>query len=616
MPRAIKLALLLAIAPATAPAAAPAQPSPSGTLIFATGAPAPGARVEARYRATGRFAGAPRLVLRARLRTPGDQDAYLGGLGAETRRVAELVRGGDGVLRGSFVWPDSAVYALFAVETPDGRAVDTHGNQGWELLARGAAGTPTADALDQRARDLTLRNPLAGLATARERARLYPDAPESWRQLWWFEGYAQGRHASDSTLVSARRARLAGLTRAMRAKAQLTGAEMGAMAHLARGLKDDPAAREWEARLLREHPRHRDAVSPRMRAAVASAKDAAARLDALEPIWADVGATEDYLLMTGMQHAMASGEPSAILRWTDRLLAHVPFVEAHTRASLVLAERPATRAEGMRRIRALLARLAEARDADRDLFRSAALQRDRDAENQAELLAALGEALHASGSVAAALDTLGRAASRSASAPLLRGIAATQIASGDTAGAARSWARVAATGAQLADSVRARTGRHFQARRWAADVAAARAEMAARVRRAEVRRPLPASLRLADGAGVPATLRGHPTVVVFGKSSCGFSVRSLPDLQRMADELARRGVRTVLVTDEAPTPELQRFFAGRGFTGSVLYDPSRSAQSAFGSAGTPEYFVVDASGVIRFEYSSLAELPAQVAALD
>jgi hypothetical protein len=600
-PRTIGLALLLACVPATAPAS---QPAPTGTLTFSTEAPAPGARVEVRYRATGRFAGAPRLVLRARLRTPGDQDAYLGGLGAETRRLTTLAPGGDGVLRGSFVWPDSVVYALFAVEAPDGRAVDTHGNQGWELLARTAAGHPTADALDQRARDLTLRNPLAGLEAARERARLYPDAPESWLQLWWFEGYAQGRHASDSTHIAAGRARLADLTRAMGAKAHLTGAELGAMAHLARGLRDTAAAREWEARLLREHPRHREAVSVRMRAARAPAEGAAARLEAL---WAEVGATEDYLLMLGVQNATASGDAHAILRWTDRLLAHIPYVEAHTRLAQALAERPATRTEGMRRIRAVLARLGEGRDADRDLFRSTLLQRDRDEENQAQLLAALGEALHASGSVAAALDTLGRAAARSASPPLLRRVADLQIASGDTAGAVRSWARVAAAGAELTDSVRARTGRHFHARRWAAEVAEARAGLGARVRRAQVRRAVLAGPRLANGM---------PTVVVFGKSSCGFSVRSLPEVQRLSDELARRGVRTVLVTDEASTPELQEFFRQRGFTGPVVHDPSRSTHAAFGSAGTPEYFVVDAAGVIRFEYSSLDDLPAQVAALN
>ncbi|HEX8361802.1 MAG TPA: redoxin domain-containing protein [Longimicrobium sp.] len=595
----IHLGLLLA---ACAPALAAAQPAPSGTLAFAPEAPAPGVRVEVRYQSP---AGAPRMVLRARLRTPGDQDAYLGALGSETRRVAELVRGGDGVLRGSFVWPDSAVYALFAVEAPDGSVVDTRGNQGWELLARGAAGHPSAEALDQRARDLTLRNPLLGLATARERVRLYPDAPESWLQLWWFEGYAQGKHEEDTTQLPARRARLAELTRALNARPSLTGAELGAMMDMARGLADTAAARGWEARLLREHPRHRSAVPSRMRAAMAG--DASARLQALERLWAELGATDDYLLMVGTGSALDGGDVDAVLRWTERLRVHVPLLEPNSRAARALIERPATREEGMRRVRSLLTRLAEARDADRDLFRSTTRQRDRDAEKQAELLAALGEALHASGSPAAALDTLGRASSRAAGAPLLHRIADAQIAAGDTAGAVRTWARVApGAGDTLVDTVRERAGRHFQARRWAADVAVARAELAARVRRAQVSRPLPAGLRLADGA---------PAVVVFARSGCGFSIRALPEVQRLADELARGGVRTVLVTDDAPTPDAESFFRQRGFTGPIVHDPTRATHSAFGSANTPEYFVVDAAGTIRFEYSSLAELPGQVAAL-
>jgi thiol-disulfide isomerase/thioredoxin len=147
-------------------------------------------------------------------------------------------------------------------------------------------------------------------------------------------------------------------------------------------------------------------------------------------------------------------------------------------------------------------------------------------------------------------------------------------------------------------------------------VATARAEIAARVRRAQVTRPVPAALRLVDGAGAPASLRGRPTVVVFAKSGCGFSLRALPQVQRLSAEFARGGVRTVVVTDEAPSAELQAFFRGRGFTGPVLHDPWRSTHSAFGSSGTPEYFVVDAAGTIRFEYSSLAELPAQVEALN
>ena len=613
MPRIRPLHLALLLACASTPAAA--QPAPSGTLTFTPEAPAPGARVEVRYQGS-RFAGEPRLVLRARLRTPGDQDAYLGALGTETRRVAELVRGGHGALRGSFVWPDSVVYALFAVETPDGRTVDTHGNQGWELLARGAAGRPLAEALDQRARDLTLRNPLLGLETARERARLYPGSPDAQLQLLWFEGYAQGKRESDSTALPERRARLAELTRAVGARPTLTGAEVGAMMHIARGLGDEPAAREWEARLLRDHRRTRDAVPVRMKAALAEAGEAG-RMQVLERLWGELGATDDYLLMVGTESALNAGEPEAILRWTGRLLAHIPLLEPNLRASRALVGWPATRPEAMRRIRALLARLAERRDGDRELFRSTTLQRDRDAENEAYLLATLGDALHASGSAAAARDTLARASARTTNAPLLRQIADAQLVAGDTAGAVRSWARtVPGADDGFVDTVRERAGRHFQARRWAADVAAARAEIAARVRRAQVSRPLPAALRLVDGSGAPAALRGQPTVVVFAKSGCGFSLRALPQVQRLSADFARGGVRTVVVTDEAPSAELQAFFRERGFTGPVLHDPWRSTHAAFGSSGTPEYFVLDAAGTIRFEYSSLAELPAQVEALN
>lgn len=611
--RPIHIALVLA---SSVPLWAAPAATRSGELTLAPSARAPGARVQASYRGGEHFERAQIVVLRARLRTPGDQDAYLGGVGAETRRVAELVRGGDGVLRGSFRWPDSVVYAVFAVETPDGRVVDTRGNAGWELLAH-EGGAPSAAALDQRARDLTLRNPLLGLATAREAVRRYSGSAAGWLRLWFFEGYAGGLPPSDTSAIQARRTRFAALGRAADANPRAATAELGALADMARGLKDEEAARKWEARILREHPRSRDAAGIRMRSV--SGADSAARLGVLERLWTEFGAAEDYLVMAGMQAALQAGDANAVVRWSDRAMAHVPILEMHSRVARDLAMHPVTREEGARRIRRVLARIAEARDGDRDLFRAAPIQRDRDAQARGELLAALGSALRASGREEAALDTLRHAAKHASTPDLLREIAGVQLAAGDTAGAVGSWARAAAGAeapAALADSVRAWAGAHFDARRWAADVDAAREELGARVRRAQVSRPLPA-LRLVDASGAPAALAevGEPTVVVFGSSGCGFSVRSLPELDAMAAGLRRAGVRTVLVTEEAPSAELGRFFAERGFSGTVLFDPGRASHAAFGSASTPEYFVVDAAGAIRFEYSSLPELRAQVAAL-
>src|SRR5690606_1308403 len=88
-------------------------------------APRMGEPIRVEYRATSRLADEPRLVLRARFRTPRstqeDRHAVLG----------MLERVGDGVFAATVRLPDSAVYAVLAVEDTLARFVDHHGEQ-WE----------------------------------------------------------------------------------------------------------------------------------------------------------------------------------------------------------------------------------------------------------------------------------------------------------------------------------------------------------------------------------------------------------------------------------------------------------------------------------------------------
>ncbi|MEW5928163.1 MAG: TlpA disulfide reductase family protein [Gemmatimonadota bacterium] len=592
--------------PAAVPPPAPEPASEHGALSLAPSAD--GVGLDALYRRGRALPDAGRLVLRARLRTPLDTDEYLGGVGTETRAVAELTRGPRGEYRGRFRLPDSVVYAVFLVETPDGRQVDGNGRRGWEWLAAAPDGRPLAAALDQRGRDLTRRNPLLGLETARERVRLYPDEPEGWRKLRFFESVALGSTGTDS-LARARGADYARLAQRFRSGAA-TGDDLAGMWGFAASVGDTAGAREWRDRLLREHPRHPRGAWVRVgRVMERHRADPAAALPELESLWDEVGAGDEAVVPPrGLEAALAAGDGPAALRWAERMDRFVPVMDG--RLALALAGQAVTRREGMRRLERRLGRLEEARDEDRPLFVAAGVQRDRNEEESAALWSALGAARLVEGDTTGGREAFARAVRLGWAAGVLRDAAEGALAAGDTASALHAWAKLAAdrddAGAP-ADSLRRRAGAHYRVERWSGRVAEMRRLALERTRRGQVDRP---AWELA-AAGV----EGAATVVVFGRTTCGYTLHALPQIDELRERVRAGGAALVLVSDEEASPEVERRFRERGYRGPILHDPRRGSHAAFGSASTPEYFVVDRSGRIRYEYSTLDELPRQVASL-
>jgi anti-sigma factor RsiW len=139
-------------------------------LRFSPAAPHPGGRLAVSYRASARLGAAQTLVLRARLRRPGDASVH------EQVEVARLRRAGDRTFAGSLTLPDSAVYAVFAVENTAADRVDA-GYERWEVLLHGADGRPLFDALHQQYQDLRMRDSERAQRVAAEIAKLYPHAP-------------------------------------------------------------------------------------------------------------------------------------------------------------------------------------------------------------------------------------------------------------------------------------------------------------------------------------------------------------------------------------------------------------------------------------------------------
>ncbi len=613
-PRRPLLLPVLLLACIAAPAAA--QPmAAGGELRVVPAAPRAGEAVEVAYRPGSLLRDADALVLRARMRTPHDQEALAGAIGAETRRVATLARRADGWYRGRYVPADSVVYTLLAVESADGERVDTHGNGGWEVLAHDARGVPLPAALDQRGWDLAVRDATGGLRNARERLRLYPDDPGGLWRLSFYEGYVLGRDSA-TALARGRRATFDALARTLDAQPRVDGARAEAMAFMAEVLGDSAARAHWAERQLRDDPLHPLAVQAGARRIVGEGASAEP-LAALERLWDEAGPAHDQLLQAGLRASLQAQDVDAARRWTARIEQALPV--ARPMLGLTFLQMPPLREEGVRLLRVRLDELAAARDEDRDLFRAASRQRDAADDEAASLLLALGQAHLAAGERDEALRALAGAAASGWDPDRLQAVAALLLAAGDTAGAAVALARAAAdpaAPAHAADSARVRLGGHGSAEAWAVRVADARRALDERVRRARVDRPLPVLALLADADGRPSALQDRlgaapATVVVFWASGCPFSRQAMPEVQR----LHARGIPVIAITHEEPTPGVRAYLAEQGITLPVLFDPRRASHAAFGSAVTPQFFVVDSAARVRYEFSSLGEVARQAASL-
>ena len=590
-----------------------------GELTFTPATPHAGETVQVTYRAPATLTGRDRVVLRVRYRTPRDE-SYNNSM----RQIVagELTPAGDGLFRASLRLPDSVVYAVFAVEDVDGRVVDSHGHQLWELLVHDRHGWPTFDALTQRENDLMGRNWEQGYETARQVAALYPDRVASWSNLFFYEENVLGESHLDSARTG-HRARLRAFHDRLAPRASLGGDDLGYMFWYARIVRDSVRESFWKRRLEREAPASPFAVQNRAIAIVSREwkdKDSVRALADLDRLWDEAGPAHGNLINLGWRMARRLADSAALVRWARHSWQKYP------RDSTFIAEAftqvPALREEGMRLLRQELRGLDTPNDARRALERAVDEQRVIDAASARRILVTLGDALVASGRTSAGLDTLKLAVRQGWDVALFRRVAQIQLSTRDTTGALRLLGLVAADPATEAwgrDSVRRVTGAPVDSAAWARLVQDGRGEMRRRLLDLATRLHLPPDVRLEAAVGSAARLdtltRGRVTLVAFWSRFCGPSKEELPALDRLAARLRQHGVGIVTITDERVSDDLRRFLAEQKLTFPVYSDAWREASRAFGQWGTPAYFVLDADGVVRFQYRDLERVPAEVAAL-
>ncbi len=592
----------------------------SSALTFAPAKPARGAVLDVTYQPTSVLANQSTLLLRARMRTEHDEQ-YNSRLHQIV--VVELNRRPDGTFRGRFALPPKVVYAAFAVESRDGEQVDSNHRRLWELLTHDVDGRPTADALVQKSNDMMGRDWVRAYSAAESAARLAPDTPAHWVRLLFFQKQVLRGSALEAVLPS-HRARLAKFDAEYGGRTSIPGEILGEMMWYAVSLEDSLLTEKWRQRLLSEAPLHTQALQERMIPLLRTRYDQPDTLLAFfESLWhatrghSEIGAGYSHLYQQGFAAALRSKDTVAIARWSERYLRWSP--RDTTWVASQLSRHPHFRPRAIAILRDQVSR----RDADdrfRDLYQSKADERRSARGARQDVVSTLAAALLASGDTAAALANYEAAAALYWNPEVFRTYASLQLVRGDTARARQMLANASVDPAMppaFADTARAMT--NADSATWARERADAMQRMRASVLESAVRVLVTRDVEVADVQGrktrLAALTGGRPAVLVYWARNCGFALQAAPRIQALAQQLRAAGTPVIIVADEKPSPELTAAMRAAGLAAPLYADVSGDVAAGFNVFGTPTYFVLDGAGSIRFAYTSLAEIPRQVAAL-
>jgi peroxiredoxin len=590
-----------------------------GELRFSVPFVHPGERVTVSYRPAAELAGRDSLVLRGRFR--GEADEAYGQVARSNEAVAVLEPSGTGTFVGSFAFPESAVHGMFVVESSDAYVVDHHGKKLWELLATTHSSrerVPSFEALHQRSEAYLGRSWDEAFAATKEGVRRYPDRAESWQSLLFYEKSLLGERAEDS-LRRVHLPRLREFDVRLRREAKPSAEEMNAMLFYALSLKDSVVGTYWSDRLIREQPTSPVGMQARLtRVWPTVMADTVSRRKLAEFEKLYTSAAHDptafqrqgfAVVRLGLDIALDAKDSALAVRWAGRYLAAQGSWGDSAYVSTRLVELPQLRQSQLDRLRYFARTAVAARLAARPLDFTLPQWRSQLERRRATLYAAIGKALVAAGQPAAGADTLERAALASWSIPLFRDAAAAWLRAGDSVRARQQMARMAVDPSMTdatRDSLAVAAGRPSA---WADWTAAAREQMRAVLLHEGTRKVVRGAPRLVslDGGQVKlaSLTRGRPTVVTFWSRYCGPSLEELPAVEKVWRELDARGIGMVAITDEMPSKELRAFLEEQKLTFPVYLDTRRDATNGFDNFGTPNYYILDADGVVRFDQREL-----------
>jgi peroxiredoxin len=102
-----------------------------------------------------------------------------------------------------------------------------------------------------------------------------------------------------------------------------------------------------------------------------------------------------------------------------------------------------------------------------------------------------------------------------------------------------------------------------------------------------------------------ASLRGTTTVVAFVATQCPVSNAYNSRMNALYSDYTPKGVKFLFINSNAtePAAEVKAHAQRVGFAFPVQKDPNNVVADMFGAHATPEMFVIDSSGVIRYHGS-------------
>ena len=108
-----------------------------------------------------------------------------------------------------------------------------------------------------------------------------------------------------------------------------------------------------------------------------------------------------------------------------------------------------------------------------------------------------------------------------------------------------------------------------------------------------------------DAKGNPvkySALKGDTTVVIFISTQCPISNGYNDRMKAVYNDYTAKGVHFVFINANStePAADVQKHAESHGFPFAVYKDPNAAVADRFGAQVTPEAYVMDSAGVIRY----------------